>query len=128
MLIGWTTIASPSNQEAFRTLHGELVSNRLQNQFQMFTGWWFGCYQFYFPINIGLLSSSQLTNSYFSGRGGPGPPTRHCFCLASQRLDLSESPSSLGVRPLYSVNHDSTNRRILLGEGFCNCNRFKFTE
>ena len=30
------------------------------------TGWWFGCHQFYFPRNIGLLSSSQLTYSYFS--------------------------------------------------------------
>ena len=25
--------------------------------------WWFGCHQFYFPINIWFLSSSQLTNS-----------------------------------------------------------------
>ena len=25
-----------------------------------------GCHEFYFPINIGFLSSSQLTNSYFS--------------------------------------------------------------
>ena len=30
------------------------------------SGWWFGCHQSYFPRNIGLLSSSQLTNSYFS--------------------------------------------------------------
>ena len=30
------------------------------------SGWWFGCHQFYFPINIGFMSSSQLTNSYFS--------------------------------------------------------------
>ena len=28
---------------------------------------------FYFPIQLGI-SSSQLTKSYFSGRGGPGPP------------------------------------------------------
>ena len=28
----------------------------------------------HFPINIGLMSSSQLTNSYFS-EGWPGPPT-----------------------------------------------------
>ena len=41
------------------------------------SGWWFGCHFWHFPINIGLLSSSQLTNSYFSGRGGPGPPTRN---------------------------------------------------
>ena len=25
-----------------------------------------GCHKFYFPNNIGLMSSSQLTNSYFS--------------------------------------------------------------
>ena len=30
------------------------------------SGWWFGCHQLYFPIFIGLISSSQLTNSYFS--------------------------------------------------------------
>ena len=29
-------------------------------------GWWFGCHQFYCPIHIGIMSSSQLTNSYFS--------------------------------------------------------------
>ena len=27
------------------------------------------------PMNIGLVSSSQLTNSYFSGRGGEKPPS-----------------------------------------------------
>ena len=31
------------------------------------TGWWFGCHQFYFPINIGLLIIP--IDSYFSGRG-----------------------------------------------------------
>ena len=30
------------------------------------SGWWFGCHEFYFPINIGLRLSSQLTKSYFS--------------------------------------------------------------
>ena len=29
-------------------------------------GWWFGCHQFYFPINIGNFKSSQLTSSYSS--------------------------------------------------------------
>ena len=39
------------------------------------SGWWFGCHQFFiFPEILGILSS-QLTKSYFSGRGGPGPPT-----------------------------------------------------
>ena len=35
------------------------------------TGWWFGCHFWHFPINIGLLSSSQLTNSNFMGRLDP---------------------------------------------------------
>ena len=35
------------------------------------TGWHF----WHFPRNIGLLSSSQLTNSIIFQRGGPGPPT-----------------------------------------------------
>ena len=40
-------------------------------------GWWFGTAinLAFSHMNIGLLSSSQLTKSYFSGRGGPGPPT-----------------------------------------------------
>ena len=33
------------------------------------TGWWFGCHVL-FPLILGC-SSSQLTKSYFSGRGGP---------------------------------------------------------
>ena len=37
-------------------------------------GWWFGCHFIYFPIWLGLLSSSQLTHIF--QRGGPGPPTR----------------------------------------------------
>ena len=40
-----------------------------------YSGWWFGCHEFYFPINIGLLSSSQLTNSIIFQRGGQKPPT-----------------------------------------------------
>ena len=40
------------------------------------SGWWFGCHLDYFPIHIGNLSSSQLTDSIiFQGRGGPGPPS-----------------------------------------------------
>ena len=41
-------------------------------------GWWFGCHEFYFPIQLGM-SSSQLTNSNLFQRGGPGPPTRNMF-------------------------------------------------
>ena len=37
------------------------------DQLQMITtGWWFGCHLDFFPINIGLRLSSQLTKSYFS--------------------------------------------------------------
>ena len=34
-----------------------------------------GCHQFYFPRNIGLRLSSQLTNSIIFQRGGKKPPT-----------------------------------------------------
>ena len=36
------------------------------HQGYILSDWWFGCHQFHFPINIGFLSSSQLTNSDFS--------------------------------------------------------------
>ena len=42
------------------------VQNSSDHDLQWPTGWWFGCHFWHFPINIGLLSSSQLTNSYFS--------------------------------------------------------------
>ena len=55
------------------------------------SGWWFGCHQFYFPMNIGFMSSSQLTDSYFSGRGGRnGPPSSFLFFPESH----GEIPSS----------------------------------
>ena len=41
------------------------------------SGWWFGCHLDYFPINIGLMSSSQLTTSNLFQRGGEKPPTRN---------------------------------------------------
>ena len=50
-----------------------------------------GCHQFYFPRNIGLLSSSQLTKSIIFQRGGSGPPTRivlEISCLFLLRLHL----------------------------------------
>ena len=37
-------------------------------------GWWFGCHFWHFPIHIGFLSSSQLTDHIFQ-RGGEKPPT-----------------------------------------------------
>ena len=39
------------------------------------SGWWFGCHQFYFPMNLGFMSSSQLTDSYVS-EGWRKPSTR----------------------------------------------------
>ena len=39
------------------------------------SGWWFGCHQFDFPIQLGI-SSSQLTFIFF--RGVAQPPTSHC--------------------------------------------------
>ena len=49
-----------------------------------------GCHEFYFPIHIGFLSSSQLTNSYFSGRGGEKPPTRFGFAsFRTRNIGLS---------------------------------------
>ena len=38
-----------------------------------------GCHEFYFPINIGFLSSSQLTKSYFSV--AQKPPTSVCIVI-----------------------------------------------
>ena len=46
------------------------------------SGWWFGCHQFYFPRNSGLISSSQLTNSYFFQRGGPRTNQKSMPCLS----------------------------------------------
>ena len=40
---------------------------------------------FYFPINIGLRLSSQLTNSNLFQRGGPGPPTSSRLPMISIR-------------------------------------------
>ena len=47
------------------------------------SGWWFGCHQFYFPIQLGI-SSSQLTNSYFS-EGWPWPTNQPYFAKRSLR-------------------------------------------
>ena len=48
------------------------------------TGWWFGCHQFYFPINIGWISSSQLTNLYFSEGWLNHQPENHQTELGKQ--------------------------------------------
>ena len=55
----WRIVSSQSDRNA---MHDD-VGNWPENDG---TGWWFGCHEFYFPINIGLRLSSQLTNSYFS--------------------------------------------------------------
>ena len=67
----------PCKNNDFPIIVPQPVSN--QYSWNIYSGWWFGCHEFDFPINIGLLSSSQLTNSYVSGRGGPGPPTSTCI-------------------------------------------------
>ena len=51
--------------------NGGFISSETQgmswnNYLQIIPGWWFGCHEFYFPINIGLHSSSQLTDHIFS--------------------------------------------------------------
>ena len=49
-------------------------------------GWWFGCHQFYFSRNIGLLSSSQLTNSNLFQEGWPNHQPVYCWpdCIFPQ--------------------------------------------
>ena len=66
------------------------------------SGWWFGCHFLDFPINIGFLSSSQLTNIF--QRGGPGPPTSTSF----GSHDQIESPVSMERQP------GSVRRRVSL--------------
>ena len=62
------------------------------------TGWWFGCHEFYFPINIGFMSSSQLTKSYFS-EGWPWPTNQES--LAAQFVFQP------GVHHLVPLAHDA---------------------
>ena len=56
-----------------------------------------GCHQLYFPRNIGLLSSSQLTNSYFS-EGWVYWPTKQIQCNGkySIRSESTSFPTGLG--------------------------------
>ena len=51
-------------EEADLTL--EKDSSTIVNKLMTFTGWWFGAFGLFFPIILGM-SSSQLTNSDFSG-------------------------------------------------------------
>ena len=43
-----------------------------------FSGWWFGCHEFYVPFFIGNVTGCQLTKSYLFQRGGP---TTNQICL-----------------------------------------------
>ena len=52
----------------------DLFPWKLQDTLDTCSGWWFGCHFWHCPINIGFISSSQLTNSYFIE--GFKPPTR----------------------------------------------------
>ena len=62
-------------------------------------GWWFGCHQFYFPRNVGLLSSSQLTKSYFS-EGWPWPTNQQSFDVSPEARikELEQSPEYLRAK------------------------------
>ena len=95
MLITSFLVKCPSNSVLRQNRHVEVRSTsvNLQNMFWLVV--WLP-WILHFPINIGLLSSSQLTNSYFSegwpkttnqclllilvtGRGGPTPGVHRFF-------------------------------------------------
>ena len=73
----------PSSSSKMRRL--ELVESSSTKKASS-TGWWFGCHQFYFPINIGFRLSSQMTNSYFSE--GWLKTTNQSRCDAPDHLSL----------------------------------------
>ena len=72
-------------------------------------GWCFGCHQFYFPRNIGLHSSSQLTNSYFS-EGWPNHQPAAVFldfeCMCWKILDVYPNMKPNIWFPEMSRNHE----------------------
>ena len=49
------------------------------------TGWWFGCHEFYFPINIGLLIIPIDELIFFRGVGIQ-PPTSYCYISQILRM------------------------------------------
>ena len=85
-----------------------MIFQRGSNQPPTISGWWFGCHQFYFPINIGLLSSSQLTFTFFRGVAQPTttqiynvgklvihhprPQGLYCWAVPTERIFWSKSP------------------------------------
>ena len=66
--------ADPSSRSA-RKSHGVLKAMGFQYE----TGWWFGCHQFYCPINIGFLIIRSDELIFF--RGVAQPPTRKHLVL-----------------------------------------------
>ena len=54
-------------------------------------------HEFYFPINIGCLSSSQLTNSNLFQRAGQKPPTRFIFIYIRKSTE-EEHPARKELR------------------------------
>ena len=55
---------------------------------------------FYYPMNIGLRLSSQLTKSYFQ-RGGPGPPTSKFGDLLKWRGVAPNHPTFIKIWQLF---------------------------
>ena len=73
----------------------------------LMNGWWFGCHEFYFPIYIGLLSSSQLTKSYFS-EGWPKTTNQEWLSVGSP--PSSQGPvvlNPVGWFPLFATGFSS---------------------
>ena len=94
-----------------------------------------GCHFWHFPINIGLLSSSQLTNSYFSiwlgnvkssqltnsiifQRGGKKPPTRwglNEWCVPGTSMEWTP-PFGRGQQMLRSLKNGLEKNGTFCGE------------
>ena len=65
------------------------------------TGWWFACHFLDFPRNIGFLIIIPLDElHHFSGRGGPGPPTRCSMCVNFQHFtEADDGKTQAGRKP-----------------------------
>ena len=50
----------------------------------MITGWWFGCHEFYFPINIGFLIIPIDFHIFQRG----GPTTNQIYMINIDQSDL----------------------------------------
>ena len=70
-----------------------------------YTGWWFGCHQFYFPRNIGLLII--LIDELIFFRGVAQPPTRYCIVILDETQILKTySQSSHWISFVSDGKHD----------------------